>query len=301
MNEIEYIFVISDEFFHFNSDIGSLNLAMQKFIDVMNKIFKEPQASIFLKKLGEDELFENYNFYGLMYDLKSPVDRDYRLPLSVMMSRKTICEWDVEIAATENVSAVIERCLRCGKTIAALGLLRQEIEGRNLLVICDKDILFSFYRIAPEYENSDAERFIEHAKRGCPNLHFVSGIHRQIRKFEEDYFSIRAKIMTGLAYLNDKFLEDANEERFVPDKIQARFHSSCRELYGVSPESSKTLQDTVKRKARIVAVNGQEVICEWHIKISPTHDRIHFAFDKTDRQIVEGKIIIGIFSRHLPT
>jgi len=52
-------------------------------------------------------------------------------------------------------------------------------------------------------------------------------------------------------------------------------------------------------KEREVIIDGELIICEYHIKLTPTYDRIHFHPGKQD--IAEGKIIIGIFAKHLNT
>jgi hypothetical protein len=50
-------------------------------------------------------------------------------------------------------------------------------------------------------------------------------------------------------------------------------------------------------RQRDVNHEGQVIRCEWHSKLEPHRNRIHFAFDDT----LGGKILIGIFVDHLDT
>jgi hypothetical protein len=48
-----------------------------------------------------------------------------------------------------------------------------------------------------------------------------------------------------------------------------------------------------------VVVQGTSVFCEWHIKLRPHMDRVHFAYEEKYKTVVDGRIIVGIFVDHL--
>jgi hypothetical protein len=73
-------------------------------------------------------------------------------------------------------------------------------------------------------------------------------------------------------------------------------HGSCG-IGGVSRESVKTHSNNSAMRLRDVEFNGDKITCEWHTKLRPEIDRIHFAFGGS----CGDKILIGIFVDHLPT
>lgn len=72
---------------------------------------------------------------------------------------------------------------------------------------------------------------------------------------------------------------------------------SSRGVGGISRESVKTRKNADAIRLREVEFNGGRVMCEWHTKLNPQIDRIHFAFGSEFKD----KILIGIFVDHLPT
>jgi hypothetical protein len=63
----------------------------------------------------------------------------------------------------------------------------------------------------------------------------------------------------------------------------------------ISRESEKTRRSKALMRHRDVEYCGRILRCEWHSKLRPDKNRIHFA--KLDDQAV----FIGIFVKHLPT
>lgn len=107
----------------------------------------------------------------------------------------------------------------------------------------------------------------------------------------------------ALADLNDHLPTVLAETKYGPD-VGKRF--GARSQFTISPESSNTRNNASAMKERDVIIEKKHangsidkhiVRCEWHLKIHPTRDRIHFHFGIP--AVAGDKIIVGIFCDHL--
>ena len=64
----------------------------------------------------------------------------------------------------------------------------------------------------------------------------------------------------------------------------------------ISDKNGNTKANIHARSARIVVVRGVEVVCWWHTNLQPDRDRMHIY---PDHLRIGGKLIVGIFCRHL--
>lgn len=157
----------------------------------------------------------------------------------------------------------------------------------------------AFYRSIFEIEQYDINAYLELAALAFPALYFMPNLPRQAGRFHEEFTTLRPKLTIALGVLNDEFGRLFSERSGDPGAVAAALRP-----YGVNAtvESAQTRNN---RKAwaerRIEATDGvgQALYCEWHVKLSPTHDRIHFHPGTPGFQ--NGKLIIGIFHKHLKT
>jgi hypothetical protein len=156
------------------------------------------------------------------------------------------------------------------------------------------DVMY-FWRGLYELEDIPERAFFQSVDRAFPKLIFHPDL--TFRRFQGSYQRLRDHVVQHLGELNDHFLEEyrtASAAGRVSD-IEAYF--SSRGVGGVSRESVKTHRNVRAMRLREVEFNENRVLCEWHTKLRPETDRIHFAFGDA----LEDKILIGIFVDHLPT
>ncbi|ENK6703856.1 hypothetical protein ACX1I0_05220 [Yersinia enterocolitica] len=105
-----------------------------------------------------------------------------------------------------------------------------------------------------------------------------------------------AWVIDSYAYLNDYSQDDYNS---IGDfKSIAQYRG-----FDITPETSTKRKDQAAMAQRNILINGESVLCEWHIKYAPHYGRIHFNFGfghpKEVLSLTEGKPIVGILTRHL--
>ena len=156
------------------------------------------------------------------------------------------------------------------------------------------DVL-QFYREAPEIGDFDHESYIQNAERSFPTLYFKPGISAEIRRFSQAFRVIRPTLTRALTGL-DEALPVVRREHPNTRELPTAF--STRTGFEISPESPKTHKNRAAMARREVVIDGIAIVCEWHLKMSPQIDRIHFHFG--DHRIGGGRTIVGIFCDHLP-
>ncbi|MCA1197312.1 hypothetical protein K9B35_04985 [Sphingomonas sp. R647] len=128
------------------------------------------------------------------------------------------------------------------------------------------------------------------ASDAFPELAFVNGSFAGIKSMSRGLPQIAPDIVRHLGALSDY-----GQAVFQAAWIDAEASFGARGV-SLSDENGKTKQNKVARKERAREIDGQEILFWWHTKIEPDRDRIHF---NPDRVPGGGKILIGIFCRHL--
>ena len=165
-----------------------------------------------------------------------------------------------------------------------------EAEVSSLQVISRVDQFAIFWRssfIDFNFTLSDIEAI---AHRAFPGLDFVEGVWSGAKDFDGSFDDIRASFISILGGLSDHMysvLCESNDANWI--------HTRMKSLAGVncSRESNRTRNNSGAMRQRNRDFAGQAVVFEWHAKIQPHKNRIHFAS-------VGGRIVIGIFCDHLP-
>jgi hypothetical protein len=63
-------------------------------------------------------------------------------------------------------------------------------------------------------------------------------------------------------------------------------------------QSPNTHRNSAAMNQRDVLFGRHSIRCEWHLKIQPHRDRVHFMFGH--QSVDPSKILVGIFAEHLP-
>ncbi|HEX6473001.1 MAG TPA: hypothetical protein VF069_28180, partial [Streptosporangiaceae bacterium] len=153
------------------------------------------------------------------------------------------------------------------------------------------DELPQFWRSLFRLENVPEAEFFALAERSFPKLIFHPDLN--FGRFRGPYRERRDFVVAHLSALNDEFLDAHQASLGKASEVEIRLRHVG--WHGVSPESTKTHANAAAMRKRYVRYNGQDVCCEWHTKIMPTYDRIHFAFGG----VLGDRILIGIFVAHL--
>jgi hypothetical protein len=153
--------------------------------------------------------------------------------------------------------------------------------------------LKEFWRSLYECEDVQEQEFFALARRAFPELLFSPDL--RFRRFDGTYRDLREHVVRHLAVLNDHFISTYFAANGIASEIEATLASvGCP---GASPESPKTHGNARAMAQRDVDYQGATVRCEWHTKIEPHRNRIHFAFGGG----FGAKIFVGIFADHLGT
>ena len=196
--------------------------------------------------------------------------------------------WAREKAILKNWTAVVTTPHRF-----AAGVHSVDKPGQSLPV----DVYFAastenhpgFFRLLYELEDISEPHFFELARLAFPRLVFAADI--SFRKFQGAYPTLRPKVVDHLGRINDRFPELYTAENGMPSEVSSRLGIQ------VSMEGSTRSSERLMR-LRDVEFRGQVYRCEWHSKLEPNRNRIHF---KVIDGTAETNILIGIFHEHLAT
>lgn len=153
-----------------------------------------------------------------------------------------------------------------------------------------------FYREIPEIEDMDEACYMDHTALMFPQLHFMPGLAQQFRRFTRPYRQIRVEVTRHLGLLNDHFQHVFLSHKGEPGPTENEMNAHGIAL---SPESPKTRHNKAAMRERKIMIGPHTLHCEWHCKLDPTENRIHFHPGRPD--IAAGKVVIGIFAAHLTT
>lgn len=250
-----------------------------------------------------------------LYRPDSPMDRDLRLLLGRRIERMSFwgaaegspeLEWtdgDDSVDIAPSIGLCVSRVgaepwallsLAASPSIAGLCQMRPlGGTGSAAAVWCvvEIDHLTAFWRDSlTRYEATPTEISAASAA-AFPRTHFAPEVWTQTNRFEGSWRDVRERLVEVLSGLDDGAtavfaVESQNDMR-------ARVMSAT---YGVdcSPESPNTHRNATAMRRREAEFDGIVHVCEWHAKLEPHQNRVHFA-------VAEGRLLVGIFAKHLPT
>lgn len=244
-----------------------------------------------------------------LFDSALGIDREIASALQIALHRTPDWDdgWDMTGIPTEasfdglrqeafSVCAAAHGVQR-GSAIACLsalpargGRLAVDIGGCTveLFFITHSSDVVAFFRDLPEVEDLDENAYFDNACFAFPALRFVRE-HTHFRDFAERYQTIRSKVTTHLAVLNDHAREILGRGESVSAK-EARFGSLG---VNASGENANTKGNHAAMRQREVTMDGRTIGCDWHTKLRPHVDRIYFNATSTDF------VVIGVFREHL--
>jgi len=160
--------------------------------------------------------------------------------------------------------------------------------GKDVVFVTDFRDTRLVWRMFFGQESVPEVKFFEIAAHAFPDLLFHPDLN--FSRFHGGY-AVRDQVVEHLSRLNDGWTDVYVAEAGNSDAISTRLQIA------VSRESSKTRASDTLMKERDVVFNGTKFRCEWHSKLEPHQNRIHFhpAGEGLDRPL------IGIFAEHLPT
>ncbi|GHS94350.1 hypothetical protein AGMMS50276_06800 [Synergistales bacterium] len=277
------------------TEMTALNKEYQKLAVVLNKIIKSEIPLESSSDLWNAKVRDGITLTGLLWgEDRDKLDRDLNILLSQVLDRINFIDNRI---AEQYAIEQLKQHHAVALVVSPMYEKTEELTHNDLYLhyIGTEDALAKFHQAVPVYARYSEDEFKEHLPYAFPRLFFSEKL--DIGKFDEKYPAIREKLTNALAYLNDRFYDALHEYGNQTDKIEQDFKARCRGVGGIGQEAAKTMQ--VYGRQREILAKGKSVVCEWHIKLRPHIDRVHFAYEEKYKNIAGGKIIVGIFVRHL--
>lgn len=182
---------------------------------------------------------------------------------------------------------------RLGPLEATVGELSTKLFHVGLALPLEK-----FYRFMMAFEEVNQSEFSKWTNFAFERLRFALNPSSQIGRFRQRYQNIREEIIKHLSAINDEFVSMLIAGRKLSD-ICNSVGAKCG--VEISPESPNTHRNKSAMKEREVDFEGKTVVCEFHSKLTPTHDRIHFSPVLRETQDKRTYVVVGPFAEHLTT
>lgn len=304
--------VIDERSFDFNGlEADQIDLFLSEFNDTLHDL-RSNGLEAWKPPLFADTLCLNEQ--DLYSFLVSAVDRDAMLRFFSLVDKSS--EWDASYPRCEaaEIEGGVRRstwsvCFAMTAVLSGHGVACLVFPGAKqqgfLEVVSDigqcqvfffaiADDLIHFWRWLYELEDISEQEFFQSVDRAFPSLIFYPDL--TFRRFEGSYQDLRALVVRHLGELNDHFLGEYRTTSAAGRVSDIEQYFASRGVGGVSRESVRTRRNARFMRERDVEFNGRRVRCEWHTKLHPRIDRIHFAFGDE----FGDKILIGIFVDHLP-
>jgi hypothetical protein len=201
--------------------------------------------------------------------------------------------WSVEYALFMTVRGRGTACLvfsRSGR--AGFVPVRAGARCADLFFLSESEQLPTFWRSLFALESVPEDEFFSLSVLAFPK----SVLHPNLsfQRFDGSYHLLRDRVVAVLAALDDYFGVEFRGRNGLPHEVQAAFG---RHGFDLSPESPNTRKSARLMRLRDVEYKGQIYRCEWHAKLEPHRNRIHFTLPDN----LDGRILVGIFVDHLDT
>lgn len=276
------------------NDLAQDFVSFSSFLDTMHQTAERPSIReyAYLAQVAPDITLADLLFVpGYMTD-------DIRFALMAQID--ALPKWDIngDHADRSTREYLVERAsARIPVLAVVLPPFGDGGQDQGVFIASSENGLRRFVRALFELADIQEGEFIAASASAFPRLIFKKGIEREIRRFSRPYRQIRTTLVAGLSALNDQLIELLDAGTPILE-LGPRLEAATG--FGLSPESPQTHRNQAAMRARDVTYNGQTFRCEWHLKLEPHRDRIHFHL--YDPRIGDGnKLLIGIFTDHLPT
>lgn len=303
------------------ANVDDLTTVVQRLNELLSTIHNRQGQQVYKSPiLDYIEIAEGVELWNLLYNGElGLLDQDDRMLLIATLNRCVgldslefeIPDGEVSIAgesvASETVLFAIAKALskeaigiihpkpveRLGPLEAAVGAYSTRVFHVGLSLPLEE-----FYRFMISLEEVSRQDFSKWTSFAFERLRFAHDPSLQIGRFKQKYEAIRDDIIKHLSAINDEFVSLLIEGEQLVD-VCKRIKAECR--VDISPESPNTHGNASAMKEREVVFEGRTIVCEFHSKLTPTYDRIHFSptlrMDKNKRPY----LVIGPFGEHLKT
>ena len=301
--------------------LSDLPLVISRLNDQLATIHDEHHQQVYKSsELDHTHVLEGVEFCDLLYNGEfGLIDQDERLLLQQTINRCIV--WDAEdfdipdgeILLNGQQTACASIMFVCTKALVeeAIGII--SLSPSESLNVCEVSVgesttrvfhvglesrLEPFYRFQICFEKVSREDFGNSVHLSFPRLRFALELSSQLRRFRQNYADIRDTIVVHLASINDEFLDQLLTGAQLSEAC-ALVRSSCG--VDISPESPNTHRNTSAMREREVQFRGSTIVCEFHTKLKPTQDRIHFSPTVRSEADDRKYIVVGPFAEHLTT
>ncbi|MEV7179364.1 hypothetical protein [Kitasatospora sp. NPDC093679] len=163
----------------------------------------------------------------------------------------------------------------------------------ELHLLTDPSQVQEFWRGVFSREPVSPEEFFVLAKRAFTRLLFAEDLN--FARFRGNYAEVLPWVVQLLSALDDRFGAALAEHRGDHNRVMAEFSALGIDI---SPESPQTHKNESAWNRRLVPYGDTRYRCDWHGKRLWNLDRVHFSRPLSEYQ---GRVLIGIFTDHLPT
>lgn len=219
---------------------------------------------------------------------------------------------------TENHDVLWAHCwILEGNIVACFRLNRSQVSkitsrgGTSTLHFVSSDgARKEFWREMIKNSGSDIDQLIHLAAHAFPQLHFVEGALQSADRLGGGYIASRPRLMNALSILNDSGAwaltypppaVTPDETTPVAHSITPNDHLVGRRFHAfglnAAPEHPNVRLNRSAREARETRIGERTLYCEWHIKLEPHRNRIHFHGPVAESN---NKLVIGMIHEHLP-
>lgn len=252
----------------------------------------------------------------LLFGPEPPVvlDRDLRARLQIAIDR--CADWNPDVPGADLDVTVGDRSFfaptvafaherRRDERIGCIGAVALSGRDRALTVLRRNDErsvdfvgsgqgVLSALRAELAEDRLTADDYFTLARTAFPNLGFAEGLAQQVRRLDGGFEANQSELTRHLAALDDCGLA-AFAGFPTPDVTIARMKSAAN--VEMSPESPQTRRNGAAWAARKIRYRGVDMYCDWHLKLTPQVNRVHF---HPPRAGVSERFVIGIIHAHLP-
>ncbi|MBX5273310.1 hypothetical protein HJB99_32520 [Rhizobium sp. NLR17b] len=213
--------------------------------------------------------------------------------------------------------AWVHYSIRSGVPSASLNLRTSDIIVTNTAAgnvevhfVSDEPGRTRFWRDMIVLDGDLFESLLRFASRAYPDLHFVDEVLTGAdHHLAGGYLALRQRVKRALEVLNDwgSWVFTSPPPALAPGEtppLDTNTSPSNRVIelrfagFGITaaPENPDVRGHRASREARETLVSGRTLYCEWHVKLQPHQNRIHF-----HKPIPESgnKVIIGMIHEHL--
>lgn len=304
-------FVIDDGAFSDwdGSDID-LEESLWLFVDLLKYFRDQGEIVGLLDGWGQLNVTEQDDLATVLTTRRNMVDRDTSNLLLGLLGKCAIWDADPSVAVSDDdllvdgrpykslgvAYAVTAAAAPKGVGVATMahvgfqGMLTATCNGmvEDLSFIVRSSDCAFFYRSLYALEDINEKYFFTLAVKAFPELRFAENL--SFSKFVGGY-AWRDTVVSHLSALNDDFLEAYISEHGNSARISTRIGISVS-IEGETRSSERLMA------FRDAGFDGRVFRCEWHSKLEPHRNRIHFYPGDVS---TDSKILIGIFVDHLPT